>query len=317
MERPKDSGFKKEPSMNLRRIIANYHRLASLPGQVAQIASQISILRQAVGRIEGRQTQAASSLGEAEFQVYSQWGEDGILQYLVKNVAVPVRIFVEFGVESYVEANTRWLLVNDNWSGLVIDGDPANIEAVRRDPVYWRHHLKAAAAFITAENINELLEANGLQGEIGLLSIDVDGVDYWIWKNITVIRPAIVVAEYNSLFGADRAVTVPYDPGFQRKKAHHSMSYYGASLAALVSLGQEKGYAFVGSNSAGSNAFFVRTDLMRAPLRELTVAEGYVQRRFREARDAAGRQIFPSFNEEAALIAELPLVEVPHPGGQS
>ena len=103
---------------------------------------------------------------------------------------------------------------------------------------------------------------------------------------------------------------MPYDAGFTRQKAHYSWSYYGASLAALVNLGKAKGYAFVGSNTAGNNAFSVRRDLLKPPLRELTATEGYVQRTFREARDSQGRLTFPTFEEEARLISHLPLVDV-------
>ena len=103
---------------------------------------------------------------------------------------------------------------------------------------------------------------------------------------------------------------VPYRPDFVRTKAHHSSSYYAASLAALVKLGKEKGDSFVGSNSAGNNAFFVRKDLMRAPLKELSAKEGYVQRGFRESKDAMGNLTLPSFEEEAKSIANLPVVEV-------
>lgn len=286
-------------------------RLNSIWKSVAQLSRDAALIREALGRIEARQTATAGTgFAEQEFRVFSQWGEDGILAHLLRHVKVPRKVFVEFGVETYVEANTRWLLVNDEWSGLVLDGSEDNIATIRRDPVYWQHPLKAAQAFITRENINDLLTAQGLTGEIGILSVDIDGVDYWVWEAITAVQPAIVVAEYNSLLGSERAVTVPYDPEFQRAKAHHSHSYYGASLAALVALGTRKGMAFVGSNSAGNNAFFVRRELLAGPLRELTAAEGYVRRGFREARDAEGKLIFPTFEEEAALVNSLPWVEV-------
>ena len=287
-------------------------RLNSIWKSVGQLSRDAALIREALGRIEGRQT--AESLGpsfaEKEFRVFSQWGEDGILAHILRHVNVPRKVFVEFGVETYVEANTRWLLKNDGWSGLVLDGSEDNIATIRRDPIYWQHPLKAAQAFITRENINELLTSNGLSGEIGILSVDIDGVDYWVWEAITAVQPAIVVAEYNSLLGPERAVTVPYDPEFQRAKAHHSQSYYGASLAALVALGKRKGMAFVGSNTAGNNAFFVRRELIAGPLRELTAAEGYVRRGFREARDWEGKLVFPTFEEEAALVNALPWVEV-------
>ena len=130
--------------------------------------------------------------------------------------------------------------MNNNWSGLVIDGDPANVSIIKSDPIYWRHNLKADCAFVTKDNINELLKRNGISGDVGLLSVDVDGNDYWVWKEIDAISPRIVVIEYNSRFGADRAVTVPYDASFVRRRAHHSMIYFGASLRALVNLGKKK-----------------------------------------------------------------------------
>ena len=286
-------------------------RLNSIWKSVGQLSRDAALIREALGRIEARQTAAAgTSLAEQEFRVFSQWGEDGILAHILRHVQVPRKVFVEFGVETYVEANTRWLVVNDGWSGLVLDGSEDNIAAIRRDPIYWQQNLKAVQAFITRENINTLISEQGIAGEIGLLSVDIDGVDYWVWEAITAVQPAIVVAEYNSLLGPERAVTVPYDPAFQRAKAHHSCSYYGASLAALVALGRKKGMAFVGSNTAGNNAFFVRRELLAGPLRELTAAEGYVRRSFREARDADGGLVFPTFEEEAWLVNSLPWVEV-------
>jgi hypothetical protein len=257
------------------------------------------------------QSESPTRISSAEFKIFSQWGEDGIVHYLLRHVSVPNQIFVEFGVENYQEANTRWLVEGHNWSGLVLDGSPQHVQAIKSDAIYWKHQLKAVSAFVDADNINRLIRDNGISGDIGLLSVDIDGMDYWVWKAIDVISPAIVIAEYNSLFGPNQSVTVPYDPGFVRQKAHFSWSYYGASLAALVGLGKTKGYSFVGSNSAGNNAFFVRKNLLRAPLTELTAQEGYVQRAFREARDREGKLTFPSFQEEAALIAGLPLVEVP------
>jgi hypothetical protein len=257
------------------------------------------------------QKKTADIISEAEFGVSSQWGEDGIIQHLLRHISIPNKVFVEFGVENYQEANTRWLVEGHNWSGLVLDGSQQHVDAIKSDPIYWKHQLKAVSAFVSVDNINRLISENGISGDIGLLSVDIDGMDYWVWKAIDVVTPAIVIVEYNSLFGPTKSVTVPYDSGFVRQKAHYSWSYYGASLAALVGLGKAKGYFFVGSNSAANNAFFVKSNLLHPPLKELTAQEGYVQRAFREARDREGKLMFPSFQEEAALIAGLPLVEVP------
>jgi hypothetical protein len=288
-------------------------RLDTLSDRTARLERDNTQLRAALGRIESRQlaAQPPATLRDAEFRVFSQWGEDGILDWLTRIVAMPRKVFVEFGVEDYTEANTRFLLTQRGWSGLVLDGSEQNVARIRRDEIFWRHPLAAAAAFITRENINDLIASNGIIGPIGILSVDIDGNDYWVWEAITAVEPAIVVCEYNAIFGPARSVTVPYDAAFQRAHAHWSHLYAGASLAALVALGKRKDLAFIGTNSAGNNAFFVRRELLTAPLRELTAVEGFTPAQFRESRDDQGRLTFLDAEKAAALIAHLPLVEVP------
>lgn len=218
---------------------------------------------------------------EVEFQVFSQWGDDGIIQYLINKIDIPNKTFIEFGVENYKESNTRFLLINNNWTGYVIDGSEQNIEYVKNDIVSWACELYAEAAFIDSENINDLLKKPGFDPEVGILSIDIDGNDYWVWKAINCIRPVITIVEYNSLFGKNKAWTVPYHPKFNRHDK--SILYYGASLKAFATLADEKGYAFVGCNSKGNNAYFVRKDkLGLLPVKN--VEEGFVLAKFREAR---------------------------------
>ena len=181
-----------------------------------RIGIDLDKIRRALGRIERRQL-AAHSPGkflEYEFQVYSQWGEDGLIQHILSRVDVPNKIFVEFGVEDYTESNTRFLLVNDNWSGLVIDGSAKNISYIKNDPIYWRYNLKAKCAFVDSGNINEIIRQNGISGDIGLLSIDVDGNDYYIFEAIESISPRVIICEYNSLWGDKLSVSTPYDPAF-------------------------------------------------------------------------------------------------------
>lgn len=281
-------------------------------GRLRSIEERCKKIQEALGRIEGRQLYnlPAADIHGAEFRVFSQWGEDGILQHLLRHVSVSRNIFVEFGIENYTESNTRYLLVNNNWAGLVIDGSSENIAFLKNDEIYWRHNLKAETAFITRDNINDLIRQNGISGEIGLLSIDIDGNDYWVWESMDVVTPSLIVAEYNARFGPERAVTVPYDAGFVRTAAHHSNIYYGASLAALCSLGKRKGYSFVGSNTAGSNAFFVRSELRPPELPELTAAEGFVPSQFRESRDLNGSLAFLTEEQEKAILNQLPLVDV-------
>ncbi|HZP68455.1 MAG TPA: hypothetical protein VFB29_00810 [Pseudolabrys sp.] len=294
-------------------MIRWFKTLRSNLQRLRDLEARCERLQIALGRIEARQTADATSLADAEFGVFSQWGEDGILQYLIRHVPIERRIFVEFGVQDYSESNTRFLLVNNNWSGLVIDGDSSSIEQIRRSDIFWRHDLNAVCAFVTRENINSLLAAAGIEGDIGLLSIDVDGNDYWIWEGITCISPRIVVVEYNARFGSERAISMPYNPNFVRRTAHYSMIYYGASLAALAFLADRTGYVLVGCNSSGNNAFFVRKDVMPRSLRALTVAEAFNSAQFRESRDVRGNLQYLSHQQEAELLAGLPIVDVTVP----
>jgi hypothetical protein len=274
------------------------------------LEDRLGRLQEALGRVEARQVREAESIGAAEFQVYSQWGEDGAIQWLLSRLRGVEKVFVEFGVESYTEANTRFLLVEHNWTGLVMDASAENLARLRGDPVFWRHDLRAECAMVTRENVNGLLARNGIEGEIGLLSIDIDGNDYWVWDAITAIAPAIVVIEYNARFGPERAVTIPYDPAFLRSAAHYSCIYYGASLAALTRLGNRKGYALVGCNRAGNTAFFVRRDRLPPELAEKTAAQAFLPARFREARTPDGRLAFLSSEEEQRILQALPLFEL-------
>ena len=269
-------------------------------------------LTEAVGRIEARLVASDTSddLNAHEFRAFSQNGEDGVIQFLLSRVTVKNKLFVEFGVGDYSEANTRFLALHDRWSGLVLEGNARDVSRLKRDPTFWRYDITAVSAFITRENIDDLLAANGMNGEIGLLSIDVDGNDYWIFDSISVVRPAIVIIEYNHRFGPDRAVTVPYDPAFRRDRAHHSHIYYGASLRALCLLANRKGYAFVGCESFGVNAFFVRRDVMTGRLKEVSIEEGYRRGRFRAARNRRGRLAYLTAEEETAILAGLPVIDV-------
>jgi hypothetical protein len=251
----------------------------------------------------------AATPEQAEFRVFSQWGEDGIIQYLAQNVPIERPVFVEFGVENYVESNTRFLLQNNQWSGLVLDGSEENIAYIKRDPIYWATNLKAECAFITIDNINDLLRCNGVSGDIGLLSVDIDGNDYWVWEAIDAISPRIVVCEYSSQFGPEAQVTTPYDSAFVRGQAHYSHIYYGASISALNELATRKGYSLVAGNRVGNNVFFVRNDVL-GDLKVKTPKEIYRRAQFREFHDELGQLTYDDFETRLAKIGDLPLLDL-------
>lgn len=249
-----------------------------------------------------------TDLRRAGFKVFSQWDEDGIIQYLISKIPIESRTFIEFGVENYEESNTRFLLLNNHWQGLVLDASAADIEYIRGDRIHWQYDLQAERAWITRENIDALVASAGFSEDVGLLSIDLNGNDYWIWEAVRSVRPRIAIIEYNSLLGLE-PITVPYREDFDRNAAHYSNLYYGSSLAALHRLAQSKGYILIGSNVWGHNAFFVRSDVA-GELRGVEPEQAYVASRFREARDEAGNLTYARGAERLRLIEHLPVVNV-------
>lgn len=253
-----------------------------------------------------KQNNEVKALHETEFKVFSQWGDDGIIQYLINYLDIENKVFIEFGVEDYLEANTRFLLMNNNWSGLVMDGSSSNISKIKKSEIYWKYDLIAKSAFITAENINQLIEEEGFNGEIGLLHIDIDGNDYWIWKALKVVKPVIMIVEYNSVFGCERAITIPYKSDFVASNSHFSYLYFGVSILSLCDLAKENGYSFVGSNSAGNNAYFVKNEFLK-DLKPLTAKEGFVASKFRQSRDEKGELNYLRGEEILKSIQGLPV----------
>lgn len=254
--------------------------------------------------------QLVSSLHEAEFRVYSQWGDDGIIQWIISQMPSVPKRFVEFGVEDYSESNTRFLMINNNWTGLVMDGSPENISRLQRRKWFWRYGLTAASCFVTRDNVDSLISAWAADQAIGLLHIDVDGNDYWLWDAIRCTSPSICIMEYNALFGSERAITIPYSADFRRFDAHYSGQYFGASLAALTVLAHAKGYALIGTNSAGNNAYYIRSDLLNGNLREVELADAFTMPTFRESRDRQHRLDYLAYDQRQTSICGLPVLNV-------
>jgi hypothetical protein len=204
--------------------------------------------------LDGDGLEYPEKLTAQRFRLASQNQEDGVTVALLKEIGVATRRFVEIGA-GLSGGNSAFLAREWGWTGLMVDGSHARMEQVaRRFP-----GVTAVGAWVTRENINDLITRNGFGGEVDLFSVDIDGNDYWIWEAMTACSPRIVILEYNSMFGPDRAVTVPYDPQFDRRQ-HHTM-YYGASLMACTRVSARKGYRLVAVEPTGINAFFLRNDL--------------------------------------------------------
>ncbi|MCO5947668.1 hypothetical protein [Mucilaginibacter flavidus] len=291
------------PYSLLNKIKAAGKNLLMLPNFVVKLENNLAVQKilAAKSLINSFDYSGDLPLSNYEFSVFSQWGDDGIIQYLINTIDIQEKYFIEFGVENYTEANTRFLLINNNWGGLVMDGSKPNMDELRNSELYWKFDLKVKDVFITRENINGLIQEQGLARDIGILSIDIDGNDYWVWEAITAIEPVIVIVEYNSVLGIEHPWTVPYQPDFYRTAAHFSNLYYGASLLSLCDLAEKKGYYFTGCNSAGNNAYFVRKDKI-GPIKPLSPLEGYVCSVFKESRNEQGYLSYLAGAERLQLL---------------
>ncbi|WP_346188121.1 hypothetical protein, partial [Rubritalea halochordaticola] len=217
-------------------MIKKLKKLAKRLTKVEQITQSNERIMMNQGKILSSLNQGKKfeQLSDYEWTVYSQWGEDGIIDFLVSEIPIENRTFIEFGVEHFSESNCRFLMMNRNWQGFVIDGSAEHMARLKNSPYFWKYDLQAHSAFINRDNINELLLKSGFEKDLGILSVDIDGNDYHVLKAVNSFDPRIVICEFNPLFGHEREITVPYDASFYRTEKHHSNLYYGASVAALV-----------------------------------------------------------------------------------
>lgn len=204
------------------------------------------------------------------FKVYSQNEEDGIIEEIFNRVGTTNKNFIEFGVGNGLECNSHYLLFK-GWRGLWIEGEENYVKEIheRFAPVLANGQLKFLQAHITRENINDLFIKGGFEGEIDLLSIDVDGNDYYIWQAINVVRPRVVIVEYNAKFPPN----CDWKQAYNKRHMWDDSDWQGASLKALELLGRRLGYQLVGTNLNGVNAFFVRKDLAKDLFIEPATAE--------------------------------------------
>jgi hypothetical protein len=204
------------------------------------------------------------NINDYELSVFSQNGEDGILDYIFEKIGTKNKKFVEIGF-GHTENNSLYMISRRNFSGLLIDGGKWNVTAFNN---FNKKKLKteniALEAWIDKKNINNIISSHIPDQEIEYLSIDIDGNDYWFWDSITCVNPRVVIMEYNASFGLD-SITVPYNDSFDVTDFAHepkfSCWYHGASLSALSKLGEKKGYILLGTEKKGVNCFFLRKDI--------------------------------------------------------
>jgi hypothetical protein len=249
---------------------------------------------------------ALPGLDEVGFKVFSQADEDGILLYLLSIIGSATKKSVEICAGDGIECNTANLIIHHGWHGLLVDGNKA---LVRRGLEFYRRNSQTRVyppvmvhAWITRNNVNTVIAENGFEGEIDLLSLDMDGVDYWIWSAIRCIQPRIVVVEYQDILGPDRALTVPYSDTFNAYEyptTRGMPNFCGASLPAFVKLAKTKGYRLVGCNRYGYNAFFIRNPLGENEIAEIPAEDCFTH-----------PKVMWGMRERFATVKDLPWVEV-------
>lgn len=235
--------------------------------------------------------------------VFSQHDEDGMIASLIEKISLGPNKFVEFGFNP-VENNTLAFALRTHSTGLYLDGSRRNCDiASRMFRLIGRSDIAVKCAWIEDCNIDDLIIDGIGAGELDVLSVDIDGNDYWVWRAIQSVQPRITVVEYNASFGPDRSVTVPYDRAFERHKKHPSGIYHGMSLQAAVKLGEMKGCSLVGCDAEGVNAYFVRSVLLNSNLQATTAALAY--RPHKNRLDRGISQI-----EQERIVYSLDVVEV-------
>jgi hypothetical protein len=232
-----------------------------------EIVSTNQGIQQLLSHAHRRQEQGRDALDrllESGFRCFSQNDEDGVLLHIFSVLGTTNKKTVEICAGDGVECNSANLIIHHGWRGLLFDGDEQNIATGKqfyarcRDTFFYPPVL--CHAWITAENVNDLVAGGGFAGDIDLFSLDMDGMDFWIWKALTCIRPRVVVLEFNSRWGPYASVATPYQPDFRPDWDRQPWFCGGASLAAFVKLGRERGYRLVGTHRGGVNAIFLRAD---------------------------------------------------------
>lgn len=207
--------------------------------------------------IEKLRLGATNSLNRAEHKIYSQHGEDGIIHEIFNRIGTTSKTFFEFGAGSGTENNTITLLIS-GWKGWWFDGgEYTDVYKKLYASSVEEGKLGVGSHFISSKNINEIVKGMGIPKEIDLISIDIDGNDYYVWEALEATSPRVVIVEYNAA----------YLPGMhflqdESVALWNGSNFFGASLHTLNELAKKKGYTLVCCDLIGANAFFVRNDLV-------------------------------------------------------
>ena len=255
-------------------------------------------------------------LNDLDYKVFSQAGEDGIIDYLLYSLNIKKPKFIEIGVGDYRESNTRFVYERSSCKGLIVDVIENLEQKVKGNINFWKGDLKVVEKEIDSENIIETLNENNFSKDIDLFSLDIDGIDYWVLEKLPNEFSKIIVVEYNAIFGDKLMVSVPNIKGFQRHKYHYSYLCCGASLKALINLLNKKGYIFLGTNLLRTNAFFVLKkfkDKINLDLSNTNLLNKHVDSHIRESRNKKGILNYLSGKNRIKEIENCEVVDLSDP----
>jgi hypothetical protein len=254
------------------------------------------------------------NINEAELKIFSQNGEDGIIDFLLFKLSIKNPKFIEIGVENYDESNTRFLYESCDSQGLIIDGS-FDLEELKNKLEYWKGRISLVNKFITTYNINPILEKENFNNNLDIFSIDIDVIDYCIIKKLPKKISKIFIAEYNPVFGPDLEITTPNQNSFDRTKYHYSNLCWGMSLKALIKLMISKGYFFVGTNLFKNNAFFIMNDYQDnfttlTKNIDLNDLANYTNHSFMESRDQNSKLTYLNKDQQIKKIRDCEVVDL-------
>jgi hypothetical protein len=251
-------------------------------------------------------------LWDSEVKVFSQWGEDGIIDYLVTSLDISKPKIVELGVGEFKECNSRFAAEFRNASVYMVDSNKNLVNYVKTLDLFWKNNLFPNSDFITPESAKKHMKsAEELMDGIDIFSIDLDGNDYWILESLDLTGISIVICEYNPIFNEINC-TLPRRDDFERMKVHSSGLYFGMSLKASIFLLESKGFTFIGTNRAGNNAFFIKNELkdqLSIPLPPIHNLRIFLDWRVRESRDSSGCLNFLNMDQAFKIIESMPVVD--------
>tara|TARA_Y100000389_G_C17400302_1_gene484928 strand:+ start:141 stop:1058 length:918 start_codon:yes stop_codon:yes gene_type:complete len=250
---------------------------------------------------------------DVDYKIFSQNGEDGIIDYLTSQLNIDKPKFIEIGVGDYSESNTKFIFETTSSQGMIFDCIENFKKKVEENTKVWKGHLEIIEEQVSSKNILELINSKNFFKSLDIFSLDIDGIDYWILNELPKNFSKIAIVEYNSVFGREKCVTVPNIDSFNRTDYHYSNLCFGMSLKAAIEIMKEKNFYFVGVNLMRNNAFFVSNKFPKdnyfknLQIEELNKIE---EANFQESRDKEGNLNFLSGNDRIKEIFDCEVINL-------